>query len=116
MNQKFIVQKRDPNRHETEKMFNRGKKSHKKQIICLKDEEYEDERNLLVYLFCAKGYFSLPGSLTKARARRTNEREKNIVHCVVQLSTSWLMLNIKIYKLWSVIILVEGCRGSSAEP
>jgi hypothetical protein len=39
-------------------------KSHKKQIICPKDEVYGEERNLSVYLFCAKGC-CLPGSLTK---------------------------------------------------
>lgn len=91
MNQKFMVQKRHPDRHETEKMFNRGKKSHKKQIICLKDEEYEDERNLLVYLFCAKGYFSLPGSLTKARARRPRAKK----HCSLCCSTLHIVANVK---------------------
>jgi hypothetical protein len=76
-------------------------KSHKKQIICLKDEVYGEERNLSVYLFCAKGC-CLPGSLTKnTKAQKKCSPSRN----VAQLSTQ-ANVEHKKYKLWSDIIFV----------
>ena len=79
-------------------MFNRGK-SHKKQIICLKDEVYGEERNLLVYLFFAKGC-CLPGFLAE------KERKQCFPSLKVALLSTQANVEHKKYKLWTDIIFV----------
>jgi hypothetical protein len=56
------------------------------------------KENLLVYLFFAKGYSTLPGSLTEKNSEHTKEMWFNSPH----------QANIKHkkYKLWKVIIFV----------
>lgn len=88
-------------------MFNR-EKSHKKQIICLKDEVYEDERNLLVYLFCAKGCTSLPGSLTE---KGSSKHTKEMFFSMLFDSPHQANVKHKKYKLWTDIIFERGVGG-----
>lgn len=61
-------------------------KSHKKQIICLKDEVYEDEGNLLVYLFLRKRLYESSGFLNRKGIQQAHKR--NVLLDVVRLSTS----------------------------